>query len=254
MPEWTMIPLSRIGYDPEYYPRVNGDADWMTIHRYKEAVSTHPDKADPSNPGAFPAVVVVRATGYEWPYLYLDGLHRGTAFASAGLEKIAAVVERLPKSRWLERSVELNIDGKRTLDSGDKRWVATRLAADGWKPEKIASLLCMEQASFEKLVATNITKLTQSSAKLIRSGRSNRQIGGEHYGFLKAPFTDVSGTGNAQKALRMQDRVASREALQIVESFVALLESKAVDLTDERIADGLRRASDLIGRLAVAAQ
>lgn len=254
MTEWTMIPLSQIGYDPEYYPRVDRKADWLTVHRYKEAVKSHPEKADPSNPGAFPPVIVVKTTGYEWPYLYLDGLHRGSAFASAGLESIAAIIERLPKSRWLARSAELNIDSKRPLDSGDKRWIATKLASDGWESGKIANLLCMENASFEKLMATNITKLTQTSAKHIRPGRSNRQIGDAHYGFLKAPFTDVSGTGNAQTALRMQDRVASREAIQIVESFVALLESKAIDPTDERIAERLQRAAELLETLiAVAA-
>lgn len=245
MSKFVQLPLDQIGYDPEYYPRVNGKEDWLTVHRYKEALKSQPYKADANQTGAFPPIIVVKTTGYDWAYLILDGLHRLKAFEAVGLEKIPATIEALPKSKWLERSVELNIDSKRPLDSGDKRWVATKLMADGWKPGQVASLLCMERASFDKLVATNITKLTQASAKNILPGRSNRQVGKDHVGFLKAPFRDVTA-GNAQKALKTQAAVSCRESVQIIESFVALLEAKVIDVTDERTAELLLRVRELI--------
>lgn len=248
---FSQLPLEQIGYDPAYYPRVNGKEDWLTVHRYKEAVKSQPWKADASRQGSFPAVIVVKATGYEWPYILLDGLHRVRAWSAAGLKSIAAIVEHLPKSKWLERSVELNIDSKRPLDSGDKRWVATKLTADGWKAGDIASLLCMEADSFKKLMATNVQKLTQASAKSILPGRSNRQVGDENFGFLKAPFRDVTGIGNAQRALRTQASVSCREAKQIIESFISLLESKAIDFTDESTASLLSRADELLRECAV---
>lgn len=250
----TMLPLDQIGYDPEFYPRVNGSEDWLTVHRYKEVIQSHPWKAIAGKPGAFPPVVVVKATGYDWPHLLLDGLHRVRAFAAAGREEIGAIIERLPKSKWLERSVELNIDSKRPLDSGDKRWVATKLKADGWADDRIASLLCMKDESFAKLMATNVQKLTQASVKRITPGRSNRQIGKEHFGFLKAPFTPVSGTANAQRALNTQGSIASREARQIVESFASLIESGGIDPTDEYLAERLRHIYEVLGeRVASAA-
>lgn len=245
MSKFVLLPLDQIGYDPQYYPRVNGKEDWITVHRYKEALKSQPWKADAGKPGAFPPIIVVKVTGYDWTYMSLDGLHRMRAWGGAGLEKIPAIIEALPKSKWLERSVELNIDSKRPLDSGDKRWVATKLAADGWKPGQIASLLCMERSSFDKLVATNIQKLTQASAKSILPGRSNRQVGKEHVGFLKAPFRELTA-GNAQKALRAQAAVSCREANQIIESFVALLESKAIDTTDEHTAELLTKVRNLM--------
>lgn len=253
MSKFTLLPIDQIGYDPEFYPRVNGKEDWLTVHRYKEVLGSAPWKSDASKPGAFPPVIVVKASGYDWTYLILDGLHRLRAWEAAGLERIPAVIEALPKSKWLERSVELNVDSKRPLDSGDKRWVATKLMADGWTVSKVATLLCMEKASLEKLVATNITKLTQSSAKNILRGRSNREVNGEHYGFLKAPFSPISGTGNAQKALRTQAAVSCREANQIIESFIALLESRAIDPTDEHTSGLLNRVRELLEETAVAA-
>jgi hypothetical protein len=104
----------------------------------------------------------------------------------------------------------------------------------------------MEGESFKKLMATNVQKLTQASAKSILQGRSNRQIGGDNIGFLKAPFTDVSGTGNAQKALRNQSSVSCREAAQVIESFVALLEAKAIDMSNERVAGLMLRVRELL--------
>lgn len=247
MPEWTMLPIDKIGYDPRYYPRVNGHEDWMTALRYKEALVTHPEKSDPKNPGAFPPIVVVKAAGFDWPYILLDGLHRLRAFHQAGMEKIAATIERLPKSKWLERSVELNIDSKRPLDSGDKRWVAKLLMEEeGWTADRVATLLEMETGSFERLMSVGVHKLTAKSAKLISKGRSNREINGRHYGFLKAPMVDASGAANAEKALLMQGSVTSHDARQIASSFVAMLESRCFDLTDSELLANLSRAKELL--------
>ncbi len=253
MPEIKQLPIDQIGYDPAYYPRVNGKEDWLTVHRYKEALRVHPWKADTDKPGAFPPVIVVKVTGCDWPYLILDGLHRLRAFSGAGREDIPAIIERIPQSKWLERSVELNIDSKRPLDSGDKRWVATKLMADGWESGKIAELLCMEEFSFEKLMGTNIQKLTKTSAKAIPQGRSNRLVGEDHVGFLKAPFTPSSGTGNAQRALMGQASVSARDAAQIVESFIAMLEAKCIDVADEELRERLVRAGQLLEELIGAA-
>lgn len=245
------IAISQIGYDPQFYPRVNGAEDWLTVHRYKESLKCQPWKADANNEGAFPPIVVVKTTGYEWPYLLIDGLHRIGAFSGAGYDAIWANVERLPKSKWLERSVELNIAGKRPLDSGDKRWVATRLAEIGWKPERIAGLLEMEKASFEKLMSTGIQKLTKAASRSIPVGRSNRQIDGHSVGFLKVPFTDVTGTGNALKTLALQSSVSSRNSRQIIESFVALLESGCIDYTDEWTVERIEAIRNLIDKMLV---
>lgn len=245
------IAIDQIGYDPQYYPRVNGNEDWMTVHRYKESLKCNPWKSDAKKDGAFPAVVVVKTTGYEWPYLLLDGLHRLRAFAGAGYDRIWSDVERLPQSKWLERSVELNISSKRPLDSGDKRWVAKRLSESGWQPEKIAGLLEMEKSSFEKLMSTGVQKLSKAASKAIPIGRSNRQINGEHVGFLKEPFTDVTGTGNAVKTLQLQASVSSRNANQIIESFVALLESGCIDHTDEWVSERLEVIRRLLEEMVV---
>lgn len=241
-----LIPIAQIGYDQKFYPRANGREDWLTVHRYKEALVAHPWKADARRTGAFPPVVVVKADGYEWPYVLLDGLHRDRAFAAAGLESIWAVVEKLPRSKWLERSVELNVAGKRPLDSGDKRWVATRLTEEGWHPGKIAALLDMAPASFEKLVSTGIHKLSKAAAARIPEGRSNRQVNGDRYGFLKSPFLDVTGTANAVAALESQAPVSAHDAGQIVESFISLLGSGCIDPTDEDLVERLRLARRLL--------
>lgn len=247
------LDISQIGYDPEYYPRVNGKEDWYVVNVYKDALLATPGKANPSRRNSFPPVVVVSVTtGYEFPYLLLDGLHRVRAFHAAGRKQIAAYVERLPQSQWLRRSVELNVDGKVPLGAGDKRWVAKKLQAGGMENDEIATLLCMTDTSFTKLMASNIERLTQTSARRIPAGRSHRQVGEDHLGFIKAPFSAVSGTANAQRALATQSAVPSRTDTQVLRSFVSLLEARAIDVRDEETLGLLRRAHELLDHLLTA--
>jgi len=245
----VMLPIDSIGFDPEFYPRVNGKEDWLTVLRYKEALESHAEKADPSIPGAFPACHVIKAPGFDFPHLLLDGLHRLRAFTAAGYEELPCVIENLPRSKWLARSVELNIDSKRPLDSGDKRWIAHKLAAENWKPERIAKLLCMRIESYDKIVSSRCQRITSVSGKKAPLGRAHRVIGGNHFGFLKSPFENLSGTANAQIALARQQSVSARNIEQIVASFAALLETHCLDLTDESLVENLRNIHGQLDKL-----
>lgn len=230
--DMVRIEISKIGYDPQYYPRVNGKEDWVTVHRYKEVLTSTTGKEDANNEGAFPPIRLVKATGEEYVFMVLDGLHRLRAFHKAGLTQIWAIIERIPKSKWLIRSVQLNVSSKRALDSGDKAWIAKKLQSDGHSIQKIAGILEMEVCSIEKLMATRIEKVTASESKCRPVGRGNRKVNGGSYGFLKAPFAETSGTANAKEALEVQGIVASRDTKQIVSSFLAVLRAKTIDLTD----------------------
>src|SRR5690348_1563432 len=95
------INVEEIDYRPEFYPRANGDSEWITVHRYADALAADPSKE-------FPPITVVRATGFEFKYLIIDGLHRLRAYFQAKRPQIPANVERLPRSKWFARSVELN--------------------------------------------------------------------------------------------------------------------------------------------------
>lgn len=246
--------IDQIGYDKRYYPRVNGDTrlTWMQVNIYKEALVSDPKLADARNRKAFPPITVVRSQGYDWPYLLIDGLHRREAFIRAGHEFIWAEVERIPRSKWLERAVELNADSKLGLGPGDKKWVTKQLLATGYTAEKITGLLQMTTESFERLMVKGIHRITGKAKEEIPIGRGNREIeGGEHFGFIKAPFGEVAGTANAIEVLKTQGPVSTANAMQIVSSFVVLLESGCVNEDDERIMDQLGRAMDLLRELLV---
>lgn len=233
------IPVEEVGYDPKYYPRVNGTPDWVTVHRYVEALEL-------SEP---PPIVVVAATGYEFKYLLLDGLHRLRTFAKVGREEINAVVERIPKSRWLARSIELNIGHGRPMDSGDKAWVATRLDEEGWSRDKIASLLRMKVESLDRIVSTRCVRISAKAQKRIPEGRSNRKVNGNHYGFLKAALAETNGTARATTALLTQHSVTSHNVLGVLDSVISVLESGVVDTKSEDVAARVLRIKELIAAL-----
>lgn len=235
-----MLNLDLIDYDPLYYPRVNGNPDWMTILQYTEALQVDPEKE-------FPPIVVVRATGMKTPYLLIDGLHRLRSYVKAGREKIPTVVERIPKSKWMARSVELNATHGRRLDTGDKAWIATRLQEEGWQLTDIAGLMKMRVESLERIVATRCIKITNKEAELIPVGRSNRATaGGKHYGYLKAPFSEVNGKVNTLEALETQHSVTSHDVQAILDSMISVLRSGAVNMADEEVAERVGEIKSLL--------
>lgn len=233
------IPVDQIGYDVKFYPRVNGREDWYTVHQYKDALLADPRKD-------FPPVVVVKATGKEYAYALLDGVHRTRAYHHAGREAIPAVIERLPESKWFARSVELNTIHGRRLDVGDKAWIAVRLEEDGFSIKEVADLLQMRVESLEKIKAMHVVKLTAKGTKNIPEGRGNRTAGKRHFGFLKAPFTDHAGMASAESALAVQSPVCSMSALNILDSAIAVLEA-GVDLADADIAERVATIRKLVG-------
>lgn len=235
----VLIELDKIDYEPKYYPRANGEADWMTIHRYTDALLA--DKQCEFSP-----ITVVKATGKDRPFLLIDGLHRIGAYTRAGRERIPAVIERLPQSRWLARSVELNVCHGRTLDTGDKAWICKRLEEDGWDKQSVAQLLKMRVESLEKIVVTHCAKLTIKSAELIKPGRSNRQIGKEHFGFLKAPVTGANGTQFQQEALASQNSLSSRTVVNVLDSVIAVVKSGCIDMSNDEMASRVQALKELL--------
>jgi hypothetical protein len=232
------INLEEIGYDPKYYPRANGKEDWFTVNKYRDALLSDPAKE-------FPPVVVVRSVGHREKYLLIDGKHRCEAYSQADRQQIPTIVERLPQSRWFARSVELNITHGRTLDVGDKAWIAVRLAEDGYSPEQAAGILQMRVETMEKIKAGSIVKLRAKAAKSIPFGRGNREVGESRFGFLKSPFKGFVGTATAESALAVQDPVAASDVLHILDSAIAVLEC-GVDTTEEEVVARISRLKELL--------
>ena len=248
------IPLDQITYDPHFYPRVNGKEDWFTVNLYKDALAADLKKADSrAKPTAhwkpFPPIVVVRIRAGKGTFLILDGLHRLKAFAAAGLEHIYAQVEQLPKSKWLERSAELNADQKRGLDTGDKAWVCQRLESEGYSRKKIAGILQMSVNALDKIVVTRCQKLRVADAKKLPTGRGNREVNGGHMGFVKAPFIGLTGTDKGRTALRIQGACTSRDVVQILDAFIGVLEAGALDMTEPEIQGRMNTIQEKLGAM-----
>lgn len=250
------IRIDQVTYDPHYYPRANGREDWYRVNKMKDALLVDPRKADANrkttaNWRPFPPIVVVQLVGpgRKSTYLILDGLHRLKAFAAAGLDHIWVEIEKLPKSKWLFRSAELNVDEKRGLDTGDKAWICSRLEADGYKRPAIAALFQMHIETLDKIMTTRCQKVRVADAKKLPTGRSNRRVNGGHVGFLKAPFADLAGTDKGRIALRKQQSCTSRDVAQILDAFIAVLESHALDMTDEAIAARVSTIQEHLGAL-----
>lgn len=236
------LKIADIGYDPKYYPRVNGHEDWQTVLRYINALHAAPDKD-------FDPIVVVKAMGLPQPWMLLDGLHRIRAYHRVDREDIPAIIERLPRNRWLARSVELNIRHGRPMDTGDKVWTALRLREDGMSDANIASLLCEPIERLEKIIAERAIPIKLKDAQAIPRGRSNREVGDKHYGFLKAPFVEQDmSPAQETEALKRQEPISSMSVLNVLDSAIALL-SAGVDMTREDVAERVQRLNTIVRSL-----
>ena len=244
------IKLSSVTYDPHYYPRVNGKPDWMIVLRYKGFVEADPSKADPkNNPDAFPPIVVVLLPGGK--FLLLDGLHRLKAFVNAGLTHIYAIVEKLPKSKWLARAAELNIPESRGLDDSDKAWVGKRLLAEGYSKKQVATLLTIKIERLEKIFVERCHKMKAGEArKIVCGGRSHRKINGDHIGFVKAPFRHLTNTSKAVDGLVRQGKLNSRTILDVLDGAIAIFEAGAIDMGNDEVAAAVVRLAKLVEPLA----
>jgi hypothetical protein len=224
------LALADIGYDPKYYPRVNGKEDWIRVLHYQEIL-----KADPNKD--LDSIVVVKAIGMKVPWMLLDGLHRVRSYHRAGRPDIPAIEERLPRNRWLARSFELNKKHGRPLEYSDYAWTATSLREEGWKDARIAELLSVTVERLEKIIATRVVLIDTATAEAIPHGRSHRQIGEKHYGFLKAPFMEKERLPAEEiEALKLQAPVSSMSVLNVLDSALAVLMA-GVDMTDEEIVE-----------------
>lgn len=255
------ISISDVGYEPKYYPRVNGHENWLTVLRYSNHLKVDPRRADPTKHSniAFPPITVVKASPKVWkkkkfPYMLLDGLHRIRAFHSADLTEIYAEVETLPESKWFARSVELNVDSKLPFDTGDLAFIAKRLEADGWSMDAIAKHLLIKVDALQKIYVTRCQKIkiTKATKNTVES-RASREIGGERFGFLKSPLAKagLAGTSKGQQALLVQDSVNDSSVISILDSFLAILEGGIVDLSDDAVAGRMAKIAAKIAELSI---
>lgn len=256
------LKIADIGYEPKYYPRVNGKEDWYTVNIYREALVANPQKANHRTKGAFPPIHVVKVTpkarkqlGLALLYLLIDGLHRIRAFHQAGLEHIWAHVEVIPESKWFVRSVELNRVSKRAFDTGDKAFIAKTLTAQGWQLEQVAELLQMKTDSLKRIYTTRCQRVKTTRAVKNRpktngnrQSRSCRDIGGEQYGFLKAPFANagLAGTSKGNQALAVQKPLTSQHIVGVLDSAIGVLKTGGLDMADEEIVGRLQSLEHLL--------
>jgi hypothetical protein len=243
MTKVTMIPLDQIAFDPDFYPRCSGEADWQTVMIYHQAIQTNPWKADYRKKHAFPPITVTKPPGFQVPFLGLDGLHRLGAWKAAKFERIPAFIENLPKSMWLRRATELNLISQRPLNSRDKTRLIAKFREEGWEKEKISGFLMIKMESCEKMVHKGLVKLSNKAAKKIPKGPSNQLIGINSFGFLKAPFHDSEDRATA---LMVQSPVAAMNVDQIMDSFIAVLESRCIDLSQSQDYEKLQYIQELV--------
>ena len=235
----------QVGFDEKFYHRVELEPkDWQHIYQASDALKADPNfNLDP--------IIVVRWTGGEQSHMLLDGLYRLRIYHAAGRDRIpATVLTGLPRSQWFAHGVEMQMRYQfhKNLTAGDKAFIALKLTKEqGWSLAKAAQLLRATQPAVQRMLAGKAIPLTASQAIPLRVGYSKRTIGTQDFGFLKGPVRGANGTkAHALAALAAQDSVAAMDPIQILDSFIALLKSGCVDMTDQDVAQRVLEIKQLL--------
>jgi hypothetical protein len=158
------------------------------------------------------------------------------AYLRAKRERIPAVVERLPESKWFARAVELNVPNGRSFTTQDKAFIANRLDREGWNETEQAKLLQMPIESLQRIKVDRLVRAQLQTGK--RGGGAGMLV-------LKAPARGLVGRA-AQRAQRFQAPLATASVVSALDQTIAVLKMGLVDMGDEAVAERIEEIRELL--------
>lgn len=215
------LPIDSVVFDPDIYPRVFRDADWITVARYCDAMRSGCE---------FPAILVIPDPNNSSNFLLIDGYHRWRSKKRLKAETITAYVDenlaKQPRDEWFRKAAELNRDSKRALTSQDHAYVAKRLQDSGFSLKIIAETLGTIKSRIDTLLATRIVEAGDGSFTAVKStfgplvgSRKEGQIEG-----LQKPLAAMNVYAALDQAIsvlraglvRMADPLAEKRVLELM--------------------------------------
>lgn len=147
-----VVPLSEVGFDERYSPR---------LHLSPKHVESMRDALLASEKKQMPPVTVVLWTAKgKYKYLCLDGRHRMAAYTAAGRDQIPISQQNIPQSRWYQFAVEVNMGHGLRMSHADIRNIISRFDNDGLPDAEQATILQMPITALQKFRAPDVLERT----------------------------------------------------------------------------------------------
>ena len=227
MKNLKLLKIEELVFEEEFYPRMQ--VDWMTVHRYAEAMKIGNE---------FPPITVCHWKG-KW--FVIDGWHRAQAYKRIGIEMVQAEVLNLKtkKDIYLE-AVKRNAYHGRPFSMQERVKIIARLEE-----------LKVEKATIENLVGIPINKWKRVKSRVLTTP-SGKKV------FLKAPVApkarELSENGvvpeNIAKAIEdSQEHLSVRTQIHLLDQFIDLLESRMLDLGNKEVLEKLEKVYELVAEI-----
>jgi hypothetical protein len=208
--------------DSNLYPRAK--QDWFTAYKYAEAMKV---------PGgrAFPPILVGL---YGDQYIVVDGAHRIWAAKTNKQTEIDAIVRYYSSDKDLYRdAVVANAFHGRQFSTQEKVVIINRLKDYDFASVEIAQMMGIQEIKMTGFVSTRMARSSQGMDVA-----------------LKAPLTNLADTEISEQVESIQSGFTAGSQLQIVNEFLGLLNTGAVDISNKvlrtRLFDTYTQLKELI--------
>jgi hypothetical protein len=224
-----VLQLDEMFWKREFYPRSENCPNWQAVYQYSVAMK---------NNSIFPPITVVRDEG---KYLIIDGVTRYEASKRLNKKTLHAYIINLPRDKWYELSVELNVVNGQRFSPYELSNIILKLRGLHYSEGAISEIVRMPLDNIKRLTLDRIVKV-RVEGKLTRNGKPIFEDKS-----VKHVMKHYAGKIVENNLMEIQSPMYGWGQEDLLDQLISLLESKSLDMKNEKIIKKLITISELIG-------
>jgi ParB-like chromosome segregation protein Spo0J len=226
MKKLMTIPVSKIVFDKELYPR--NDYYWQTAYEYSESMKLGKK---------FPPIVVAK---FENNLILVDGKHRLEAYKTLKTKNVKAeiIFGLKNKAEIFEEAIKRNITHGQKLAIQERLYCAIKLADWGYTQVEVSTLVNISPKKITELMGR----------KLVSSVTGEQIILKKDIEHIKEDYEDKPVPENK---LVMQSTFMGKNNVSIIDELIDLIATKTLDLKNKEVKKRLKVLKTLLRKVNI---
>lgn len=218
------IPLNRIVFDKELYPR--NDYFWQTAYEYSEAMKLG---------RKFPPIIVAKLDNN---LVLIDGKHRLEAYKTLKVKnvKVEVLFGLKNKAQAFEEAIRRNITHGQKLSIQERLYCAIKLADWGYSQDKVSGIVNVSPHKITELMGRKLVSSVTGEQIILKKDIEHMR---EQYDNKPMP----------NSAIVMQDSFMGKENGEVIDELINLITTKTLNLKSKKIKAKLKTLRKLLGGL-----
>lgn len=223
-----LLQIKDIIWEREFYPRSEHCPNWQTVYQYIQAMKSKSE---------FPPIIVGQEGNI---YSIIDGVTRFEASKRLKRTEIYGYVIDLPKDKWYELSVNLNITNGQRFSPFEVSSIILKFRKLKYPDAKIAQIVRIPIVNIQKLLLGKVAKV-QIGNNVTRNGKpifEDRSI--------KNVIGHLAGAEVSEDIIQAQSSMYGWSQVDLIAELRSLLEKDLIDFSNIKIVENLRFIDKLI--------